>query len=81
MSSLLKITRRALTIGLLCCMGAAISASAQLSAAHEYFTDVALINQDGQTMRFYSDVLQGNVVVINTFSPPVKGSARSSTGT
>ena len=73
MSSLLKITRRALTIGLLCCMGAAIPASAQLSAAHEYFTDVALINQDGRTMRFYSDVLQGNVVVINTFFSTCEG--------
>ena len=27
------------------------------SAAEKYFSDVELINQDGQKMRFYSDVL------------------------
>jgi len=37
------------------------------SAAEKYFSDVELINQDGQTMRFYSDVLKDKVVVINTF--------------
>ena len=34
--------------------------------AHRYFTDVELINQDGETMRLYSDLLQGKVVVIDT---------------
>jgi protein SCO1/2 len=33
----------------------------------KYFSDVELINQDGQKMRFYSDVLKDKVVVINTF--------------
>lgn len=37
------------------------------SAAEKYFSDVELINQDGQKMRFYSDVLKDKVVVINTF--------------
>ena len=37
------------------------------SAAAKYFTDVTLINQDGQPMRFYSDVLKGKVVVVNAF--------------
>ncbi len=42
--------------------------SAQVrSAAEKYFSDVELINQDGQKMRFYSDVLKDKVVVINTF--------------
>lgn len=36
------------------------------SPAREYFTDVVLINQEGQKMRFYSDLLEGKVVVINT---------------
>ncbi len=36
------------------------------SPAREYFTDAVLINQEGQEMRFYSDLLQGKVVVINT---------------
>src|SRR3989442_12690167 len=35
--------------------------------AHKYFTDVVLINQNGEKMRFYSDLLQGNVVIINSF--------------
>jgi len=45
---------------------AAASAPAR-SPAEKYFSDVELINQDGQKMRFYSDVLKDKVVVINTF--------------
>src|SRR5678816_162371 len=37
------------------------------SPAEKYFSDVELINQDGQKMRFYRDVLKDKVVVINTF--------------
>ena len=37
------------------------------SPAEKYFSDVELINQDGQKVRFYSDVLKNKVVVINTF--------------
>jgi protein SCO1 len=37
------------------------------SAAETYFSDVELINQDGQKMRFYSDVLKNKVVIINSF--------------
>ena len=37
------------------------------SPAKKYFTDVLLVNQDGQKMRFYSDLLQGKVVIINSF--------------
>ena len=44
------------------------AASARISSpAEKYFSDVELINQDGQKMRFYSDVLKDKVVVINTF--------------
>ena len=38
-----------------------------LSPARKYFSDVELINQDGQKVRFYSDVLKDKVVIINTF--------------
>lgn len=34
--------------------------------ARSYFTDTELVNQDGETMRFYSDLLQGKVVVIDS---------------
>jgi protein SCO1/2 len=37
------------------------------TAAEKYFTDVELLNQDGQKVRFYSDVLKGKTVVVNAF--------------
>jgi protein SCO1 len=37
------------------------------SPAHKYFTDVVLVNQDGKKMRFYSDLIQHKVVIINSF--------------
>lgn len=37
-----------------------------VEAAREYFTDVELVNQYGEPMRLYSDLLQDKVVVINT---------------
>ena len=37
------------------------------SAAHEYFTDVVLLNQNGKPMRLYTDLIQGKVVAINPF--------------
>ena len=37
------------------------------SPAEKYFSDVELTNQDGQKLRFYSDVLKNKTVIINTF--------------
>ena len=37
------------------------------SPAEKYFSDVELIDQDGQKVRFYTDVLKNKVVAINTF--------------
>jgi protein SCO1/2 len=37
------------------------------NTAQRYFSDVVLLNQDGQEMRLYTDLLKGKVVVINTF--------------
>lgn len=37
------------------------------SAAKKYFSDVELIDQNGRKLRFYTDVLQNKVVVINSF--------------
>ncbi len=37
------------------------------SAAREYFTDTVLIDQRGEEKRFYSDLVKGRVVVINSF--------------
>lgn len=52
----------------------AAPAAAQESAAHKYFTDVVLINQNGEKMRLYSDLLQGKVVIINSFFGTCQGS-------
>jgi protein SCO1 len=37
------------------------------SPAEKYFTDVELLNQDGEKVRLYTDVLKGKTVVINAF--------------
>jgi protein SCO1/2 len=37
------------------------------SPAEKYFSDVELLDQEGRTVRFYSDVLKNKVVIINTF--------------
>lgn len=37
------------------------------SAAEKYFTNVELVNQHGQKLRLYSDLLKGQTVVINAF--------------
>jgi protein SCO1/2 len=42
--------------------------------AQKYFTDVELINQNGEKMRFYSDLLKGKVVIINSFFATCQGS-------
>jgi len=44
------------------------------SAAEKYFTDVELINQNGQKMRLYSDLLKNKVVIINSFFATCPGS-------
>lgn len=43
------------------------SPGAEASAARKYFSDVELVNQDGEKMRFYSDVLKGRTVAIIPF--------------
>jgi len=42
-------------------------AQEQQSPAEKYFSDVELVDQDGRKLKFYSDVLKGKVVAINTF--------------
>lgn len=46
----------------------------ELSAAHNYFTDTLLIDQNGRKVRFYTDLLQGKVVIINSFFATCQGS-------
>ena len=49
-------------------------AQAAPSDAEKYFTDTVLINQNGEHMRFYSDLLQGKTVIINSFFATCQGS-------
>ena len=53
---------------------AATSTSSQQSPAQKYFTDTVLINQNGEKMRFYTDLLQGKTVIINSFFSTCQGS-------
>ena len=44
------------------------------SAAQRYFTDTVLINQNGEKMRFYTDLLKGKTVIIDSFFATCQGS-------
>jgi protein SCO1/2 len=44
------------------------------SAAKKYFTDVVLVNQNGEKMRLYSDLLEGKTVIISSFFATCQGS-------
>jgi protein SCO1 len=46
----------------------------ELPAAQKYFTDVQLVNQDGEKMRLYTDLLQGKTIIINSFFATCQGS-------
>ena len=51
------------------------------TAAHKYFGDVKLVNQDGQEMRLYSDLMQGKTVVINAMFTSCTGACPVMSGT
>lgn len=44
------------------------------SPAHAYFSDVVLLDQNGKPHRLYSDLLEGKVVIINSFFTTCKDS-------
>jgi len=43
------------------------TAAAKHAAARTYLTDVILVNQDGNEMRFYSDLIEGKVIIMIPF--------------
>ncbi len=51
-----------------------------VSPAETYFTNVLLINQDDKPRHFYRDLLQGKVVIINSFFSACTGSCPVSMG-
>jgi len=42
-------------------------------SAHAYFGDVELKDQDGKTQRLYTDLMQGRVLLVNSFFSTCKG--------
>lgn len=44
------------------------------NAAAKYFTDIELVDQNGAKLRFYSDLLQGKTVIIDSFFATCQGS-------
>jgi protein SCO1 len=44
--------------------------------AERYFGDALLINQEGKSLRLYTDILKGNVVIINSFYSTCSGVCR-----
>jgi cytochrome oxidase Cu insertion factor (SCO1/SenC/PrrC family) len=47
-----------------------------VSPAERYFGDILLTNQDGKQLRLYTDILKGNVVIINSFYSTCTGVCR-----
>lgn len=50
-------------------------------AGLNYFTDLELVDQNGEKIRFYSDLLAGKIVVINSFFATCNGSCPVMSGT
>jgi protein SCO1/2 len=73
--------RRLLLILLLICSCAAQADAQTESPARSYFTDVELVDQKGETLRLYTDLLQGKVVVINVFFASCHGVCPAMAGT
>lgn len=62
------------TLALLLCFATVAAASDFRQAGVNYFTDLELVDQHGAKVRFYSDLLAGKVVVINSFFATCSGS-------
>ena len=66
--------RRALVPLLLLVLAAKAFPAADLqSAGRNYFGDVVVVNQNGEKMRLYSDLIAGKTVVINSFYSTCSG--------
>lgn len=58
---------RALVMALALCAATVAHANDFRTAGLKYFTDVELVNQDGKKVRFYTDLIDGKIVIINSF--------------
>ena len=57
--------KRLLLSGFALLMFVSAAAAQTENAAAKYFGDVELLDQDGRTLKFYTDVIQGKTVIIN----------------
>ncbi|HYC90410.1 MAG TPA: SCO family protein [Thermoanaerobaculia bacterium] len=64
--------RLAMAALLLCT--ATLQAGGLSEAGKKYFGDIVLTDQDGKEVRFYSDLLEGKIVIINSFFASCHGS-------
>jgi protein SCO1 len=67
-------TKFILFLSLLFAFGMVPAHAQEQSPAQKYFSDVLLVDQNGEKMRFYSDLLQGKTVIINSFFATCQGS-------
>lgn len=51
----------------------AAAQTASPDGAREYFTDVVLIDQDGEELRLYSDLMEGKVVIVSAIFTTCEG--------
>lgn len=63
-----------LAIAVLLLWTATLQAGDLSTAGRKYFTDVVLLDQNGKEVRFYSDLLEGKTVIINSFFATCPGS-------
>ena len=55
--------------------------TARTIAARKYFGDTLVVDQDGRELRFYSDLLMGKIVIINSFFSTCEQSCPRMAGT
>jgi protein SCO1 len=72
---------RALAAALLLFAASVAHANDFRTAGLKYFTDIELVNQDGEKVRFYSDLIDGRIVIINSFFATCTGVCPVMSGT
>lgn len=65
---------RRLAIAALLLSTTALHGASLTEAGRKYFTDVVLTDQNGKQVRFYSDLIEGKIVIINSFFATCHGS-------
>ncbi|HEX2059794.1 MAG TPA: SCO family protein [Thermoanaerobaculia bacterium] len=72
---------RAAFLALLLCVASIAHANDFRQAGLKYFTDLELVDHNGKKVRFYSDLIDGKIVVINSFFATCTGVCPVMSGT